>query len=132
MLEDLAMNCVYVYVYIYMRIHIPRASPMAWQIKKSTYNAGDIRCGFDPWVGKNAWRRAWQPTPVFLPEESPWTKEPVGYSPWCCKELDMTERLSTQCATYRKRLLLTNLRAEKVLSLVEPLIRSQHSVTHGL
>ena len=22
---------------------------------------------FDPWVGKNLWRRKWQPTPVFLP-----------------------------------------------------------------
>ena len=21
----------------------------------------------------------------------PWTEEPVGYSPWGCKELDMTE-----------------------------------------
>ena len=26
------------------------------------------RCGFDSWVGKMPWRRAWQPTPVFLPE----------------------------------------------------------------
>ena len=26
------------------------------------------RCRFDPWVGKVPWRRAWQPTPVFLPE----------------------------------------------------------------
>ena len=25
---------------------------------------------FDPWVGKIPWRRAWRPTPVFLPEES--------------------------------------------------------------
>ena len=25
---------------------------------------------FDPWVGKIPWRRAWQPTPVFLPGES--------------------------------------------------------------
>ena len=25
---------------------------------------------FDPWVRKIPWRRAWQPTPVFLPEES--------------------------------------------------------------
>ena len=25
------------------------------------------RCGFDPWVGKIPWRRAKQPTPVFLP-----------------------------------------------------------------
>jgi len=22
--------------------------------------------GFDPWVGKIPWRRAWQPTPVFF------------------------------------------------------------------
>ena len=28
------------------------------------------RCGFHPWVGKIPWRRAWQPTPVFLPGES--------------------------------------------------------------
>ena len=28
------------------------------------------RCRFDPWVGKIPWRRAWQPTPVFLPGES--------------------------------------------------------------
>ena len=34
--------------------------------------------GFDPWVGKIPWRRAWQPTPVFLPGESPWTVEPGG------------------------------------------------------
>ena len=24
------------------------------------------------------WRRAWQPTPLFLPGESPWTQEPGG------------------------------------------------------
>ena len=30
----------------------------------------------DPWVGKNPWRRAWQPIPVFLPGETPGTKEP--------------------------------------------------------
>ena len=36
------------------------------------------RPGFDPWVGKILWRRAWQPTPVFLPGESPWTEEPGG------------------------------------------------------
>ena len=28
------------------------------------------RRGFDPWVRKIPWRRAWQPTPVFLPGES--------------------------------------------------------------
>ena len=25
---------------------------------------------FNPWVGKIAWRKAWQPTPIFLPGES--------------------------------------------------------------
>ena len=34
------------------------------------------RPGFDPWVGKIPCRRAWQPTPVFLPGKSPWTGEP--------------------------------------------------------
>ena len=28
------------------------------------------RCEFNPWVGKIPWRRAWQPTSVFLPGES--------------------------------------------------------------
>ena len=40
-----------------------------------------LQCGrpeFDPWVGTIRWRRAWQPTPVFLPGESPWTEEPGG------------------------------------------------------
>ena len=34
--------------------------------------------GFNPRVGKIPWRRAWQPTPVFLPGESPWTEETGG------------------------------------------------------
>ena len=31
---------------------------------------------FDPWVGKIHWRREWQPTPVFLPGESPGQRKP--------------------------------------------------------
>ena len=34
------------------------------------------RRGLSPWVWKIPWRRKWQPAPVFLPEESPWTEEP--------------------------------------------------------
>ena len=34
--------------------------------------------GFDAWVGKMSWRRAWQPTPVFLPREPPRIEEPGG------------------------------------------------------
>ena len=46
------------------------ASQVALVVKNPPANAGDMRCGFDPWVGKIPWRRAWQPTPVFLPGES--------------------------------------------------------------
>ena len=48
-------------------------------VKNPTANTGDIeKHGFDPWVEKVPWKRAWQPTPVFLPGESPWTEEPDG------------------------------------------------------
>ena len=53
------------------------------------------RLGFDPWVGKIPGRRAWQPTPVFLPGESPWTEEPGGCSPQGHKESYTPERLGT-------------------------------------
>ena len=37
----------------------------------------------------------WQPTPVFLPGESPWTEEPGGLQSAGRKESDTTERLSS-------------------------------------
>ena len=33
---------------------------------------------WETWVGKIPWRMAWQPTPVHLSGESPWTEEPGG------------------------------------------------------
>jgi len=48
-------------------------------------------CRFKPWVGKIPWRRAWQPTPVFLPGEPHGQRRLVGCSPQGRKELDMTE-----------------------------------------
>ena len=49
------------------------------------------RCRFDPWVRKIPWRRAWQPTPVFLPGESHGQRSLAAYSPQSRKESDMTE-----------------------------------------
>ena len=55
---------------------------MVLVVKNPPANTGDFkRCGFDPWVRKIPWVRKfsggkWQPTPVFLPGESPWTEEP--------------------------------------------------------
>ena len=40
---------------------------------------------------EDPWRRAWQPTPVFLPGESHGQRSLVSYSMWGCKESDMTE-----------------------------------------
>ena len=51
--------------------------------------------GFDPWVWKIPWRRAWQPTLVFLPRESHGQRSLAGYSPWGHKESDTTERLNS-------------------------------------
>ena len=36
------------------------------------------RCGIDPCPRKIPWNRAWQPTPVFLLGEFPWTEKPGG------------------------------------------------------
>ena len=40
--------------------------------------------------------RAWLPIPVFLPGESHGQRSLAGYSPQGCKQLEITERLSTQ------------------------------------
>ena len=39
------------------------------------------------------WRRAQQPTPVFLNGESPWRRNPAGHSSWDSKGLDTTEAI---------------------------------------
>jgi len=50
--------------------------------KKAPANAGDITgTGFNPWIRKIPWRRAWQPTPVFLPAEFQGQRSLVSYSP---------------------------------------------------
>ena len=46
---------------------------------------------FNPWVGKIPWRRARQLTPVFLPGEFNGQRSLADYSPWGCKESDVTE-----------------------------------------
>ena len=51
------------------------------------------RPGFDPWVGEIPWRRAWQPSPVFLLGESPWTEEP-GRLQFMGSQRDRTKQLS--------------------------------------
>ena len=73
------------YIYIY------RASQVSLVVKNLPANAGDVECGFNPWVGKIPWRREWQPTLVFLPGESHGQRSLLGYSPQSLKEPDVTE-----------------------------------------
>ena len=66
----------YTYVYAYMGF------PGGASDKEPNSNAGDImRHGFNPWVRKIPWRRARQPTVVFLPAESHGQRSLKGYSP---------------------------------------------------
>ena len=69
--------------------HIFGSFPGGSDGKESAGNVGDS--GFNPWVGKIPWRRAWQPIPVFLPGKSHGQSSLVGYGPRSRKESDMTE-----------------------------------------
>ena len=75
---------------------------LSWQLcKESTcqYRRCE-RHRFDPWVGKMPWRRAWQPTPVFLRGESHGQRCLVGYGPEGCKE---PTQLSNLACTHIER-----------------------------
>ena len=50
-------------------------------------------------MGKIPWRRKWQLTPVFFPEESHGQRSLAGYSPWGLKELETTEATWHACTT---------------------------------
>ena len=53
------------------------------------------RCGFDPYIRKIPWRRAWQPTLGILPVKSHGQSSLASFSPWGRKGLDTTE--ATAC-----------------------------------
>ena len=68
-------------VFNYLKIILLQGFPGGTSGKESACQCRrHKRSGFDPWVGKIPWRRAWQPTPVFLPGESHRQKSLVGYT----------------------------------------------------
>ena len=89
-----------------------RASQVALVVKNPLVNAGDIRdegsitgSGSSPWVGNGNSlqysclenlmdREAWWAA-VFFPGKFSGQRSLVGYSPWNCKELDMSEHTHT-------------------------------------
>ena len=80
------------------RLHMcPKWGPSEWiwasqvlqVVKNLPAGAGDVRdVEFIPWVGKIPLKRAWQPTPSFLPVESHGQRSLAGHSPWSRTEWD--------------------------------------------
>ena len=67
------------------------ASQVVLVVKNPPANARGLRDRLSTPGSGIPWRRAWQPTPVFLPREYHGQKSLPGYHPQGCKELDMTE-----------------------------------------
>ena len=58
-------------------------------------NGKESSCNQVQYLGQeDPWRRKWQPTPVFLLEESHGLSSLVGYSQWGGKESDTTKQLT--------------------------------------
>ena len=63
-------------------VHFEMGFPSAASGKEPAYKCRrHKRCGFSPWVGKIPWRRARQPTPLFLLGETHRQRSLEGYSP---------------------------------------------------
>ena len=66
-----------------------------WLVAQTVKNMpARLETWFDPWVGKIAWRRAWQPTPVSLSREFRGQRSLGWCRPRDHKESDMTEQLT--------------------------------------
>ena len=62
-------------------------------VKNPPNNAGDI--GLVPGSGSSPGEGNVKPSPVFFPGEAHGQRSLTGYSPWDCKESDMTEQLNS-------------------------------------
>ena len=83
---------IYIYIYIYTYTYIVLVVKNHLPAKAGNIrNIRDKRHGFGPWVRMTPWKRAWQPTPLFLPGYSYGHGSLAGYSPQGHKQLDMTE-----------------------------------------
>ena len=63
-------------------------------VVKTVKNLPAENPGLIPWVGKISWRKEWQPTAVFLPEEFHGQRKLASYSPRGHREANTTESLT--------------------------------------
>ena len=94
---------IYIYVYFmyikYLYVYKYRLPWMA-QMVKNLPTMQETRVLFLGWT--IPWQRAWQPTPVFLPGESPWTEEPGRLQSTGSQSWTLLKRLSMHGKIYLK------------------------------
>ena len=110
MLLEYSSKCKYEYHYMVIRnsigflsfmnnncnnIHVLSSCPMVTQMVKHLPAMRETRVWSLSW--EDPLEKEWQPSPVFLPGESHGQRGLVGYSPWCHKELAITEWLTHSC-----------------------------------
>ena len=86
---EIYLNIIYLYWSLQLKnfgmcISGPIGKELACQCRRHK------RCGFNSWVRKILWRREWQSTPVFWPEEYG-QRSLTEYNLWSHKKSDMTE-----------------------------------------
>ena len=69
------------YKEIFIMKRYKKGFPSGTSGKESICQSKRQRSRSDPWAGKIPWRRAWQPTSVFLPGESQGHSSLAGYRP---------------------------------------------------
>ena len=78
--------------------YLPQCSSASLVIQTVNNLPAMQRPGYNPWIGKIRWRRLWQPTPAFLPGESPRTEVPGRWQPMKSQRVRPVEWISTaQC-----------------------------------
>ena len=73
-------------VWVFIRVNyseLQEYGGLPWWLrdKESACKARATGDGFDPWVGKLPWRKAWQPTPLLLSGGSHEQRRLVDYGP---------------------------------------------------
>ena len=83
----LCIHTLYLSIYLYVYTCIYWICLMAQVVRKLPVMQ---EAQVQPLGREDPRRREWQPTPLFLPVKSHGWKSLVGYSPWGCKESNMT------------------------------------------
>ena len=99
--DEYSAFLVYRLIYITVRYTHVSASQASLVVKNPPTNARDAKVTvLISGLGRSSGVGNGQLTPVFLPGKFHRQRILAGYSPRACKELDMTERLSTHRHTY--------------------------------